>query len=438
MSLIKAYRGGAPTFISLFSGVGGFDLGLERAGWECVGQCDNDPFCNKVLAKHWPGVKRYDDVRNVGLREPLCEERAGGTVPDSAAVEGAERDGRAGRRSTVDLICGGFPCQDLSVAGKRAGLDGARSGLWFEFHRILSELRPTFALIENVPGLLSSDSGRDFGIVLGGLGELWPAVGWAVLDSQHFGVAQRRRRVYVVAGPSRSSVQQILSLCEGGDWNTQARPPKGEDVAATIRGRSANPGVNEPGRGGEDDSNLVVSGTLAPGAHPGGFNGRDAENGMLVAHPLRADGFDASEDGTGRGTPLVVRTAQTGANGIGVQDDMAYTLDGTDGQAVGYTIHGTDKTARVASQTDVAGSIRTKPPGSQENSSKTVALQAMGVRRLTPIECARLQGFPDRWTCLCDKEVCTCSDGPQYKAYGNAVTVPVIEYIGRRMREVLP
>ena len=161
----------------------------------------------------------------------------------------------------------------------------------------------------------------------------------------------------------------------------------------------------------QDLDNDTYVASLAPSLRARGSQNGSPERSdiALVTHSLRADGFDASEDGTGRGTPLVY----------------------------GATIHGTDKTARVASMTDVAGAIRTKPPGSQENSSTTVALSSMGVRRLTPVECARLQGFPDRWTCLCDREVCICADGPQYKAYGNAVSVPVIEYLGRRILAVL-
>jgi DNA (cytosine-5)-methyltransferase 1 len=385
-----------PTFISLFSGIGGFDLGLERAGWECVAQAEIDPFCNKVLAKHWPGVKRYGDVRDVGMGCGPVGSREGDDLLDERGVPSFNR-----RTRHVDLICGGFPCQDLSVAGKRAGLSGERSGLWFEFHRVLSELRPTFCLIENVPGLLSSDQGRDFGIVLAGLGELWPAVGWAVLDSQHFGVPQRRRRVFIVGGPTRESVQQILSLCEGGDWHPQKGRETGEDVAATIRGRSSGAGVNEPGRGGEDDSNLVVANTL-PGHHPrhdldndtylptivgtlsdgahngGGLNGQDAYSGRIIA----------IQDARG-----VRNKAQ---NGIGITEnaDAMYTLDGT---------------SQHAFQSGAA------------------------VRRLTPTECERLQGFPDGWTQLDEKT----PDGPRYKALGNAVSVPPIEYLGLRLLSCL-
>src|SRR5690242_6940886 len=120
------------TFGSLFSGIGGIDLGLERAGFECRWQVEIDPFCRQVLEKHWPGVKRYGDIRTI----------------------------RGSELEPVDLLAGGFPCQDLSQAGKRAGIEGARSGLWFEFARLVGELRPRYVLIENVPGLLVYDAMR--------------------------------------------------------------------------------------------------------------------------------------------------------------------------------------------------------------------------------------------------------------------------------------
>ena len=116
---------------SLFSGIGGLDLGFERAGFEVAFQCEIDPHARRVLAQHWPGVECYPDVSTLN------------------------------RPPAVDVLCGGFPCQDVSVAGRRAGLDGERSGLWFEFHRILSVALPRFCVIENVPGLLSSNGGKD-------------------------------------------------------------------------------------------------------------------------------------------------------------------------------------------------------------------------------------------------------------------------------------
>jgi DNA (cytosine-5)-methyltransferase 1 len=156
---------------SLFSGVGGIDLGLERAGLTVKWQVEQDKYCQSVLKHRFPGAEVYNDI----------------TETESETL------------GAVDLICGGFPCQDVSVAGERKGLDGGRSGLWFEFHRIVSDLQPQWVLVENVPGLLQSNGGRDFATILRGLGGIGYGVSWRVLDSQFFGVPQRRRRVYIVA-----------------------------------------------------------------------------------------------------------------------------------------------------------------------------------------------------------------------------------------------
>lgn len=276
------------------------------------------------------------------------------------------------------------------MAGKRAGLDGARSGLWFEFQRIVSELRPRYVLVENVPGLLSSSDGRDFGTVVTGLGELGYAVSWAVLDSQHFGVPQRRRRVFIVAGPDPESTEAILSIREGCGGHPETRGAAGQDVAG-----EAGIGLAKSLRARANDSHREESSTYIPevavplsfGTRGGHAAGRGDGCDTYIAHALTADGFDASEDGTGRGTPLVsIRTAQTSSNGWGIDEsDTAYTLDSANGQAI-------------------AGAA---------------------VRRLTPVECARLQGFPDDWL--------DGADGPQYRALGNAVTTFVVQYIGERI-----
>jgi DNA (cytosine-5)-methyltransferase 1 len=156
------------TYGSLFTGIGGLDLGMDRAGWQCRWQVENDPYCTKVLEKHWPDVKRYGDIR---------------------AVTGDELE-------PVDLICGGFPCQDLSQAGKRAGIEGTRSGLWFEFARLVGRLRPRYVLIENVPGLLVSDAMRR---VVGELARLGYVGCWRSLRASEFGASHLRKRVFIVA-----------------------------------------------------------------------------------------------------------------------------------------------------------------------------------------------------------------------------------------------
>jgi DNA (cytosine-5)-methyltransferase 1 len=159
--------------LDLFSGIGGFSLGLERAGMQTVAFCEIDPFCRRVLAKHWQGVPIYDDVRDV-----------------TAARLGD--DGIA-----VDVICGGFPCQDISSAGKKDGLSGARSGLWIEYARIICELRPRFAIMENVSDLLS----RGLGDVLGDLAALGYDAAWDCIQASDVGLPQPRDRVWVVADP---------------------------------------------------------------------------------------------------------------------------------------------------------------------------------------------------------------------------------------------
>jgi DNA (cytosine-5)-methyltransferase 1 len=185
-------------FVSLFAGVGGFDLGLERSGHTCVGQVEIDKHAKAVLEKQFPNVPKHNDV--------------------TTAIDWADEIGITGN---VDLICGGFPCQDLSVAGKRAGLAGARSGLFFDALRFATHTKAKTILLENVPGLLSSNQGRDFGAVILALGDAgYSNIEWRVLDSQFFGVAQRRRRVFIVANLGTEPFRQILTKCESsaGDF----------------------------------------------------------------------------------------------------------------------------------------------------------------------------------------------------------------------------
>lgn len=166
---------------SLFAGIGGFDLGFERAGMRVAWQVELDPYCRAVLARHFPGAARYEDVREVGI--------------DSL--------------DPVDLVCGGFPCQDLSSAGRGAGIDGARSGLWSEFARIVRELRPRYVVVENVPALLTGKGKRwdraPVGRVLGDLAEVGYDAEWACLSAGEFGAPHLRKRVWIVAYPARDA-----------------------------------------------------------------------------------------------------------------------------------------------------------------------------------------------------------------------------------------
>lgn len=187
--------------LSVFTGVGGFDLGAIGAGLEVIGQVEIDKNCQTVLRDHFPDVPLHDDI--------------------STAIEWAKENDLYGR---VDIVAGGFPCQDVSVAGRRAGIAGSRSGLFWEALRLASEIRAHTIILENVPGLLSSNQGRDFAVILTALADSgYRHIEWRVLDSQFFGVPQRRRRVFIVATSRDTGGRPILVEREGMRGDTKAR-----------------------------------------------------------------------------------------------------------------------------------------------------------------------------------------------------------------------
>jgi DNA (cytosine-5)-methyltransferase 1 len=427
---------------SLFSSVGGLDLGLHRAGFRHAFFCEQDGWRRGILARHWPGVPIFDDVRAVRVESAARDQ---GDASGPVFVE-------AGRVHPipvpVDLLAGGFPCQDLSVAGRRRGFAGERSSLFFEFARVAGELVPAggMVLIENVPGLLSSDDGRDFAVLLATLAELgFHDLAWRVLDSRHFGVPQRRRRVFILARRARGDrCAQILLEPQGGGGHLAASGEAGPGTAATLTSGSHGAGVNAPGRRKEDDVNLVagtVRSHVRPGSNDSGgivapaivrrygkgtdsdasdaliVNALDrqagepddnsAQGNHLVSHTLTSEGFDASEDGTGRGTPLTTFDAEFSNHGV----------------------HGTP---------DESGALTRKLRKSVHG--------AGAVRRLTPTECERLQDWPDGWTVPTGPSLADTRlrlehpedpqpDGPRYAACGDGVTASVAEWIGRRILE---
>ena len=197
--------------LSVFTGVGGFDLGAIGAGLEVVGQVEIDKHCQAVLRHHFPDVPLHDDI--------------------STAIEWAKENDLYGR---VDIVAGGFPCQDVSVAGKRAGIAGARSGLFWEALRLASEIGAHTIILENVPGLLSSNQGRDFAVILTALADSgYRHIEWRVLDSQFFGVPQRRRRVFIVATTRNKGGRPILVERESLRGHTQAREQTRQRIASS-------------------------------------------------------------------------------------------------------------------------------------------------------------------------------------------------------------
>jgi DNA (cytosine-5)-methyltransferase 1 len=202
------------TGVSLFAGVGGFDLAMQRSGVKVVASVEIDKKCNEVLAKHFPDATQFTDVTTVKGEDLI----------------------NAGFNPSTGIITGGFPCQDLSVAGKRAGLAGERSGLFWEIARLVEETQTEYFVIENVPGLLSSNKGKDFGVVIGTMADLGYSLGWRVLDAQHFGVPQRRRRVFIVGRRAADSTSpaEILFKSEGLRRDPSTSQQAGENSTSTT------------------------------------------------------------------------------------------------------------------------------------------------------------------------------------------------------------
>lgn len=347
--------------LSVCSGIGAPECAWSPLGWEFVAHAEIEPFPSAVLAHHYPGVPNWGDMTKFS------------EWPDA----------------DVDVLVGGTPCQSFSVAGLRKGLADPRGNLALTFLAIADRFRPDWVVWENVPGVLSSAGGRDFGAFLGGLGEL--GYGWAyrVLDAQYFGLAQRRKRVFVVAS-ARGWASAAAVLFERESLSGHPAPSReaGEGTAGCA-GRST-------------ESSGAVAGTLsANGKAAGSATSQDAEAGLQVAHTLRAEGFDASEDGAGRGTPLVPISFTGGASDILSEIDMAQPITGRHGD-----------------------------PGMVATNAT-----ATGVRRILPVEAEKLQGFPPGWTAILYRGK-PAADGPRYRALGNSMAVPCMAWIGRRIQMV--
>jgi DNA (cytosine-5)-methyltransferase 1 len=416
----------------------------------------------------------------------------------------------------IDVLVGGTPCQGFSVAGLRCGLDDDRSQLSLVYAQIARRYRPETLVWENVPGVLSSDEGRDFGTFLGLLAGRritvpkggWQTSGiipgyerayglaWRVLDAQftrvgsHPGaVPQRRRRVFVVgcSGDWRRAAA-ILFERESLRWNPAPRRQAGQGTAAGIEiGPSGgcftdvNPTLDARAKDGPV-RNQIAGAVYGPAISPslkardakGPSSDGDGDGAPLIAHSLSANGFDASEDGTGRGTPIIPvafsskdhgadageiaptlrgmghsgshangggqvaiaiqgaatrETVTSGPDGIGVRADGAsYTLEArSEVQAVAFAQNQRDEIRLM----DIAGALAAEPGMKQQ----TYIQQEWAVRRLTPLECLRLQGFPDSWfdDVRLNKPL---ADGPMYKMIGNSMAVNIMRWIGERIEFV--
>ena len=547
-------------YASVCDGIGAVHVAWQPLGWHCEWTAEIDAFPAAVVEQRWGFPNRGDMTRFKEWDD-----------------------------APIDLLVGGTPCQSFSVAGLRKGLHDPRGGLMLTFLEIAQRYRPQWVVWENVPGVLSSNGGRDFGSFLGALGEL--GYGWAyrVLDAQWFGVAQRRRRVFVVGclGDEQRAAQVLFE----SESVRRDNPPSREKGEGTTAAASIRTKTGRSDDRGDGCDNLIqdTCGTLCAEKHPGGYTGQDAHQGRLIPQPvtfkenmstpswcvdkaetlqaangcavvfsakdhggdaseevaptMRSMGHDGSHANGGGQLAVAIRTAQTSANGHGIANDVAHTLDQVQGQAVAFT-----KSKRAQSTTDdeswvpgevsptmscfdqgdtrattvvaftqnsrdevrqingdgqLAGALSAEAGMHQTNyvaqafthsgySNKPAwitgdrtdclpssghgdtshqgigvmqpvgvdfqncantgdvsgtlmgeaqkkggeaghgVLTPMAVRRLTPRECERLQGFPDDYTAI-EYRKKPAADGPRYKALGNSMAVPVMAWIGQRI-----
>jgi len=381
-------------YLSVCSGIEAASVAWEPLGWSPVAFAEIEKFPSKVLAHHYPGVPNLGDMTT--FREWDIE------------------------RGAVDVLVGGTPCQSFSVAGLRKGLDDPRGNLALTFVAMVDHYRPEWVIWENVPGVLSSSGGRDFGSFLGALGQLGYGFAYRVLDAQHFGVPQRRRRVFVVAHSSGDSrrAAEVLFEPESLRGNSTKSRKTGQDTAQCLT----------TGTGCRYDPNTE---TLIPVMYQN--NQTDAR----LKEETRTSQTVLARWGTGGGnTPLVGQPIALAENIIGRQPGNGGNHDGYTVGGPMYTlnatgVHGVAHPAHAfnhQSGGDMRGIDLREYPQLQAY-QQTSVLHGMAVRRLTPTECERLQGFPDGYTNIMPNT----PDGPRYKALGNSMAVPVMRWIGSRI-----
>lgn len=442
---------------SVCSGIEAASVAWYPLGWRASFLSEIEAFPRAVLKHHYPEVPLHGDFTTI----------------------------KAGEYQPIDLLVGGTPCQSFSVAGLRGGLSDERGNLALEYLRLADRLCPRWLVWENVPGVLSSAGGRDFGSILGGLVELGYGFAYRVLDAQYvrvdgFGraVPQRRRRVFVVGhlGDWRRAAA-VLFEPESLSGNTPPRRETGEgssyDVAPCLAasGRGFERAGDTRGQDclvaadvastlnahfgdkqGLEDQHINGGGrySLPPVSlclNAGGMGRIDSESetlipthgaGFDVAHSLKADGFDASEDGTGRGTPIVPVAFDCKGTEVQFADDGSHPTLRSMGHSKSHQNAGGH--AAVAFQSSQSG-VRTDDVHATLDSNNgsrrhNGVVQGWAVRRLTPTECERLQGFPDGYTNIPYRNKNDAPDGPRYKALGNSMAVNVMRWIGRRIEMV--
>jgi DNA (cytosine-5)-methyltransferase 1 len=382
-------------FIELFGGIGGFRYGLEATeGYECVWYCDIDEHATAIYNINFNENYEPSDAQSVEPKD----------IPD------------------FDLLTAGFPCQSFSIAGKRKGFDDERGNLFYEIVRIVSERKPRYILLENVPGILSNDGGRTYATILDTLSELGYRIQWQVLNSKDFGVPQSRKRPFVVGSPRGECPPKVFPIGHGETISYQEIDREQREglelqgqVVPTIRGTYHK---------GYESTGPLISPTI------------DARYGALrdSGEPYIADfrydeGLRPRKDGN---SPTLFDAAKGG----GLSNEL-FVLDAFNQNERRDGLAGTLKGEGV-SESSVGTALMLRDGRDNRSclrSGRTteVGIEGMSIRRLTPTECERLQGFPDGWTMFGSLNGTTyeVSDTPRYKLLGNAVTTNVVTAIGR-------
>ncbi|HBV5296352.1 TPA: DNA cytosine methyltransferase, partial [Klebsiella oxytoca] len=401
---------------SICSGIEAATVAWEPLGWKAAWFSEIEAFPSAVLQERWPEVVNLGDMTKI-----------------AAAV-------RAGEVQAPDVMVGGTPCQAFSIAGLRNGLADARGQLTLSYVELANAIddkriergeEEAIFVWENVPGVLTSHDNA-FGCFLAGLAgescELEPSGGkwshsgcvygpqrtiaWIVKDAQYFGVAQRRKRVFVVASARKGfDPGQVLFESEGVRRDTPpSREPQTAVAALTARG---------VGTCGADDNQAQAGHIIA-----------ECANGD-ISHTLKAEGFDGSEDGTGRGIPAIAFGGGNTSGNIDIAACLTARGQRIDFDVETFAVHGTQDPDTNRELAHTLG---------RNHGQENAISNGMLVRRLTPVECERLQGFPDNHTLISwrGKEATECPDGPRYRAIGNSMAVPVMRWIGERIAAALP
>lgn len=401
---------------SVCSGIEAATVAWHSLGWKPSFFSEIEAAPRSVLAHHYPDVPLHGDF---------------------TTINGDEYE-------PIELLVGGTPCQSFSIAGLRGGLDDERGNLALEFFKLAQRTRPRWLVWENVPGVLSSSGGRDFGSILGAMVELGYGFAYRVLDAQYFGVAQRRRRVFVVGyfGDWRPAAAVLFERHSLQGHSAPSRE-KGQEVAGTLTR-----GSFDGGAGGKPEGAAVNHFVSAPDVAKcltrGTSQRYDFETDTFISFLVGIDGeynahlvdeptgtlLKGSPTGGGKPLPAVAFAHQQGGSiDMHMSNDCALALQRSQTQAVAYDLRGRDGGAQFEGPHDTV-SIRAANGGSSRS-----YIAASAVRRLTPRECERLQGFPDDYTLVPHRNK-PMADGPRYKALGNSMAVPVMRWIGERIQMV--